>query len=656
MTLHKRIPPIRVSRNLPPATFEVLEDGVRVEKLVDTMLACVAVGALDDGLLPVAVADDDLVVKIPVDLTSPVFDDGAFGRLQLLWNGVKYGAVHQITEDDVKGTDIELTLAKDQLTAEGISTLTYVGTTFPGGDELFGDPALSIEVDRTAPGGGNIAALQFTQDVIDEGVTPAKLDLSDNLPSLAAHWRGLKLGDIVHPILIEGANEVQVDPVTVVDDTPGAPVSVPFHKSKLEAIGDGDIDFTFTLEDRAGNMSNRAPAVTLKVLLDSVPRSWPEPTISPVVAPDNFVGETQARTPVGVVIPADTHFQKGDRVTVHWDNEVLAAEAVDDPTTNPIMTILVPYSAVQKAGDGAKNVVYHVERSNIDIGRSEPPVAVNVDLTLPGGPDPDPDTPEHGNLLHATVTADSGAIDRIDTADFGKDAKITLSHEDKDGKELFLENDVVTVSWGSTDLASHTIVAADVGQDLEQTLTGTQMETEGTGIITLKYAIARPVASKPGQSNTAISPSKDIEVISSAELPGGGSLDTGSFPEANAADAINSEAAASGGGTPFRIDAYTNMAVGDKINFRFIAYDGYLSDSAEVPASEETGERIISSDDVKNGYYEFLVPSAKLYLAGKPGGSQQGRGKAIATYNITNPKGTGNGVPVDVLIDARPLP
>lgn len=656
MTLHKRIPPIRVSRNLPPANFEVLVDGVRVEKLVDTMLPCEAVGALDDGLLPVAVANNDLVVKIPVDLHSPVFDDGAPGTLQLLWKGVKYGAVHQITEDDVKGDDIELTLAKDQLTAEGISTLTYVGTTFPGGDELLGDPALSIEVDRTAPGGDNIAALQFTKDVIDEGVTPAKLDPSDNLPSLAAHWRGLKLGDILQPILIKGADEVEVDPVTVVDDTPGTPLPVPFHKSKLEAIGDGDVDFTFTLQDRAGNVSNRAPAVKLKVLLDSVPHSWPAPTISPVVAPNNFVGETEARTPVGVVIPADSHFQKGDLVAVHWDSEVLVAEPVDDPAADPIMTIQVPYSAVQAAGDGAKNVVYQVERSNIDIGRSDPAVTVNVDLTLPGGPDPDPETPEHGNLKQATVTADSGATDHIDATDFGKNADITLSHEGDDGTELFVIDDVVTVSWGNTDLTSHTIVAADVGKDLVQTLTGAEMEAEGTGDITLKYAIARPVVSKPGEFNTAISPSKDIEVISSAELPGGGSLDTGSFPEANNQNAINSEAAASGGGTPFRIDAYTNMAVGDEINFRFIAFDGYGSSAAEVPGSEEKGTRSISSDDVTNGYYEFVVPSAKLYQAGKPGGSQEGRGKATATYDITNPKGTGNGTPVNVLIDARPLP
>jgi hypothetical protein len=585
-----------------------------------------------------------------------VFDEGALGTLQLQWKGVNYGTPYQIQATDLSLPHIELTLQKDQLLAEGISSLTYVGTTFPGGDEYFGTPTLNIEVDRTPPGGENIAPLSFTPDIINEGVTPAKLNANGNLPSLAAHWRELKLGDKLYAFLVNANEEVEIDPVVVTDDTPGIPIPVPFPRLKLEEIGDGKIDFTFELEDRAGNRSTRAPRVTLDVLLSSVPRNWPAPNIPLAPPPNRFVGEATARTPVGVEIPADDNFQIGDLITVHWGNQQIAPEAVTDPAANPIMIIYVPYSAVQAAGNGDRNVVYRVERNGIGIGVSDPVVVVAVDLTLPGGPDPDPETPEHDNLLQATVTADSGAFDRIAAEDFGKDATITVSHEGDDGTELFVLDDIVTIRWGGTSLPPYTITQGDVGNDLEQTLTGTAMEAEGAGDISLSYTIARPLPNRPGEFNSALSPSKTIQVISSADLPGGGTPDTGSFPEANGQNAINSEAAASGGGTPFRVSTYTNMAVGDVINFRFIAYDGYGGAAVEVPASEYTGTRNISSDDVTRGYYEFLVPSANLYLAGRPGGSQAGRGRAQATYDITNDKGTGNGVPVAVLIDARPLP
>ncbi len=656
MTLHKRIPPLRPSRNLSPAKVTVIRNGALEEQLVNTMQPCVAVGAFDDGLLPVDVANNDLIVEIPVDLSSPVFEDGALGTLQLMWKGARYGTPYQIVEADLVEDAIELTLEQSELSAEGTFELNYVGKTFPGGNELFGNPPLTIEVDRTAPGGENMPLLVFSDDIVSGGVTPDKFDGNDNLPSRVAHWRYLKLGDQLFPLLKrDGVPTVALTPVVVVDDTPGIEIPVPFALEKLKEIGDGETEFTYYLKDRAGNQSDEATPVSLQVLLSSVPRSWPAPEIPLAPPPERIVGETEARRPVGVEIPADDNFQQGDLITVHWGDETVQAEAVGDPTSDPVMTIQVPYSVVQAAGDGPQHVVYRVVRNNIDIGVSDPVVTVEVDLVVPGGEDPDPETPEHGNLAQAMLTADSGAVDHVAAGDFGEDAKITIAHAGIDSTEVFEEDDIVTVQWGSTTLGPYTITNSDVGKDYEATLTGAQMSTEGAGDIILRYTVAREMASKPGEYNSALSPSKTIQVISPADLPGGGSVNTGSFPEANENNAINSDAAASGGGTPFRVSAYLNMAVGDTIVYRFIAYDGYGSAAQEVPESEETGTRTISQDDITQGYYEFLVPSAKLYLAGTPG-SNPGRGKAEATFTVTNDKGTANGVLVPVLIDAQPAP
>jgi hypothetical protein len=657
MTVHKHIPALRPSRNLPPVKVAYKVDGAVEEKLFNTMLPCVPVGAFDDGLLPVEVADKDLIVRIPVDPASPVFDPVFLGTLQLYWKGNKFGSEYQILDTDLSNPFIELTLPLAELTAEGTSSLTYVGTANPGLDEFFGDPAWEIEVDRTAPGGGVLAPLLFTDDVIQEGVTPSKLDANGNLPSRAAHWRELKLGDKLYPILVDATGtEVEVDPIEVVDTTPGIDVPVPIPRAKLEEIGDGQVDFTFTLEDRAGNRSGRAPAVRLNVLLTSVPPNWAAPTIPLAKVPDNFLGEAAARTPIGVVIPADGNFQPDDSIVVHWGGQQAQAELVSDPAADPLMTILLPYSLVQAAGNGARDVTYNVFRNNIDIGTSVPAVVVNVDLTVPGGEDPDPETPEHGNLIAAKVVGNSGVEDIISPEDLELDATVVIPYQGADNQDVFLSGDIVQVAWGGKLLTPYTILPADLARDLVLPLTSAQMKEEGAGEFDLKYTIERALATPPGESNTALAPSKPVQVISRAQLPGGENLDTGSFPEANANNAINSEAAASGGGTPFRISDYLNMAVGDYIVLRFIAYDGYGAGAIEVPASEHTGTREISSDDLNRGYYEFLVPSDKLYLAGRPGGAQAGRGRALTSYSIRNSFGTNNGADVEVLIDARPLP
>ncbi|HWD30739.1 MAG TPA: hypothetical protein VG536_04075 [Pseudomonas sp.] len=657
MTAHKHIPALRPSRNLPPVKVAYKVDGAVEEKLFNTMLPCVPVGAFDDGLLPVTVADNDLVVRIPVDLNSPVFEDGALGTLQLFWNGANYGTEYQVLDSDLTETHIELIVPQAELLTEGVYPLTYVGKTFPGGDEYFGDPAWKIEVDRTAPGGMDIAHLIFTPDIISDGVTPTKLDSNGNLPSRAAHWRELKLGDKLYPILIDIAGgEVEVDPIEILDDTPGQEVSVPIPRAKLEEIGDGQIAFTFFLEDRAGNRSIRAPAVTLDVLLTAVPPNWAAPTIPLAKVPDNFLGEAAARTPIGVVIPADGNFQPDDSIVVHWGGQQAQAELVSDPAADPLMTILLPYSLVQAAGNGARDVTYNVFRNNIDIGTSVPAVVVNVDLTVPGGEDPDPETPEHGNLIAAKVVGASGVEDIISPEDLELDATVVIPYQGANNRDVFLSGDIVQVAWGGRPLTPYIIQPADLTRDLVLTLTSTEMKEEGAGEFDLKYTIERALATPPGESNTALAPSKPVQVISRAQLPGGENLDTGSFPEANANNAINSEAAASGGGTPFRISDYLNMAVGDYIVLRFIAYDGYGAGANEVPTSEHTDTREISSDDLNRGYHEFLVPSDKLYLAGRPGGAQAGRGRALASYSIRNSFGTNNGADVEVLIDARPLP
>lgn len=606
----------------------------------NTVPRCEPVGAFANGLLPTAIADNPLEVKVHAwtGLQTRM-------QIQLLWQDALYGPTHVVSAAEVADPDTVFTFYIDQseLINEGVFTLNYRVLSYPGQNEFFGDPAWNIRVDRTPPGGSQLAKLLFSTAVIDQGVTLDKLDSNERLLCTLPDYQGKQARDVVLPLLISATEEMAGTPVEVERDLP---ITVYFHRLELERIGDGEVAFTYTLQDRAGNTSGRAPEQRLQVLLNNVPAQLDAPQI-PLYDTHGLINEAVARTPVQVLIPTYDFVAQNDEVIVTWGTQVLAAQRVIDAALDPLLSIPVPYAAVQAAGNGDRAVLYEVKRNGASLGIS-PATAVVVDISLPGGPDPDPGDPWHGNLLAPTALGRSNVPNLISFADLEFDAAIVVEWFARNSSEVFIENDALQIGWAGLRLPTYVISASDVTakQPLSVLITSDQLKAIGPGDIDVQYSVTRPLVSHPGHSNTARSPVQVVVVESGSDLPGGGDkLPAGDFPEKNANNAINNTAAEDG--TPFKITLdYINAAVGDFIEFEFHGHRGFGPSGDPIPEAFLRDTHTLTADDVLSGEYEFTVARANLAAVAY--------GSGVGHYWVSNAKGRVEALPYHVFIDVHP--
>lgn len=612
---------------------------------------CRPLGAFPNGLLPVAVADQDL--KVEIDRFNSLRPEH---KIQLLWKDQPYGAVHVVNQAEFDDPDVifTLTVSSDELKEQGVSSLNY-RTQSPGGNVGFGDPPWQIRVDRTPPGGNAMAALNFLSVI--SPVTPDKLDTQNRLPAQVHSYEGKQTSDLIHPRMrrVDDGREVQGTTVRVLPGDMSQPVTVYFTHEQLLAIGDGDVHFTYTLEDRAGNVSNEAPVVLLTLLLNTVPTTLDPPEI-PLYDQHGLINEEVARTPVSVLIPTYEHVAQGDLIFLSWGNVPLPARPILDPTANPLLRIPVPYATVQAGGNRSLDVTYEVRRDGVPLGTS-PAKTVVVDISLPGGLDPDPEDPWHGNLIPATAVGASNVPNVISFADQDEPATVFVEWFGVDGSEVFQALDSVVAHWGSVTLAAHTVTVGEVGlkDPLELTISSEQIKQAGIGDLDLHYTVTRALADHPGHSNTAYSPVQVIRVLSGAELPGGGDpLPAGEYPERNLHNTINKAAAEDG--TPFRIFLdYLNAAVGDQIDFEFHGHEGFGPVGTPIPdaflAASHTVEQadLVPDPDpeINRPWFAFTVERRNLVAVQ--------RGSGVGHYWVANSAGRVKAIVCQVSIETLDL-
>jgi len=163
-----------------------------ISRIANTLaLAAPSVGVADpdDGLLPKEVLDDDIKVQLVA------WDDVRVGDgYQLLWNGAVVGEEKFTELGEEPGDPLELILAKENLTSDGIYTLGYrARRPFGGGVEDSG--TINIEVDRKPPGGALLAALKFPSE-IEGGLTLEELiQLGNRLIAEVPNYEDIKRGD-----------------------------------------------------------------------------------------------------------------------------------------------------------------------------------------------------------------------------------------------------------------------------------------------------------------------------------------------------------------------------------------------------------------------------------------------------------------------------
>jgi hypothetical protein len=470
---------------------------------------------------------------------------------------------------------IPLSAAARASIPEGTVLINYVLQFLSGeGEYERGPQSQSYRTDYTAPGEPLLGRLLFSEEAVKNGVTPAAL-VEDNgveyLPALVPSYKGLEPGDVVTGT-VNSRSEV-IDAITVVDGQ----IELRFLRDFIEAESDGPVDFSYNVVDRAGNVSKPSEIVTLQVLLKG---ALPDLIAPRVPAFDDDTGnklitEADARADTGLLveIPLDAGIVAGDLVVVHWGATDLAATPVR-PGVDPVATVGVPYATVSEtwaaSSAGADQpatvaVSYDVLRGSIVAGTS-PANTVAVNLYQAGGVDPDPETPINENLVAPTLTSDSGQENDIPPEDFDKAASITVSWQTVGPpvEPVFLEDDIVTVFYGSASLAPLKITDPLPTDDLSFTLPAATIGTVGSGEIELSYRIDRLLQS--GETNAAYSPITIVTVHGADELPGGGSLPAGRMPEA--IDSVDPTRLLIGkskakDGTDFIIPPYKNQKADD---------------------------------------------------------------------------------------------
>jgi len=456
-------------------------------------------------------------------------------------------------------------------------------------------PSRVIRIDKLAPGGnpGTLARLSFATDI----EARKRILITDFVSDmLTVHVRGYvaqKQGDQIMVTMTDGTNPVTVGPFSVTSSTDATPVALPL--AELKKLKDlTPITFTYTSQDRAGNLSIvSVPHDTLQLLLQDIPVVLPTPEVPGFDQPGNpLILDKDARAGIKLVVPEVTGARIGDKVVVLWgtqrsdEHEVIVVPTPPDPLLK--LDLLYPLTSAGPQ-TGLVTVSYELWRDGFKIGAATPPATVNVDLQLPGGLDPDPELPGHGNLALATIVGDSGQADDLTPADVAAGAQVTIPWLAVDGSELLQEDDKLQLIWGAQpphalDPVNATEAAAKV--DITRRVLPTVLASEPSGTVQMAYTVTR-VFGANGEENTALSPSKPVALLRGEDLPGKGTpLKELEFTDLNVFGAIDIEKAQRP--LPVRIELYDNVKEGDTIVIHLRADDSQRpTPGTPISAAEE---------------------------------------------------------------------
>lgn len=634
MTIYKPVNPrkaFQIAQN-PTLVAPEVPDGIPV-----------TYDQVDSILLPLTVSNADL--KVVVNWWPTISPDL---YIFIEWNGtVDLASVQAVTPAQVADptSTWEFTIPASAMTVHGRYPIRYVTSVvdFALINEVFSE-RVYVLVDRVAPGGEALPYLEiFPTDPEKKTITEADLTPDGKLVATVADYFEMREFDEVTPWigLHDGSGEFDTSEVEIVDDDEVGTrkVFVRFTRALLEKYGDGPVAFSYKLKDRAGNESVLAPTVEFDVLLETAPGNFLPPRVP--ANDDGLITDTDARVPVTIDIPPYDNAATGDRVTVHWGNLNLPAQTVlvpdpPAPVPDPLLSIPISYADLKAGSPGAVpvtvNVSYTVQRANLPFPTS-PSTPVKVDLTLAGGEDPDPGTPEHENIKAPDVRDASLNLNRIAPENYGKDASITVPWKSVDGSDIFVQNDIVRVYWGARPNPFITQVVFPLPtQDYEFPVPAAIITGDAVGERPVWYTITRNLSTLP-HTSTAKSQVQTVLVETNLGHPGDGQpLAKPTFPEARGTPPLIDRAAGLDGTTVRCPLTDTNIAANDTVVVVFQGFDSF--DGTGVPKLTFTSPaRSITGAELAAGAIIIDIPSGTM--------RQLCRGSANAQYTVTNSQGSG---------------
>ena len=273
-------------------------------------------------------------------------------------------------------------------------------------------------------------------EVVDGLITRDILDLLGDITMIIDPPDDVRNGD---KYTLYYGKSIPAIPVGVfnVDENSSSPIEIKVPKAMIE-IGEGDFICYCKFEDRVGNVGPESMPLNLRVELTPVPSGLQPPEVPE--SDDGVVDLNDAYPDVAVVIPTFDNGLPIDQVRVTFNGKVQPPQ----PTDGTAQVIVdVPFADVAEGGDGPKDVTvtYAIVRDGKDfpepVGKT-----FNVNLTIPGPANPEPD-PDLGNPnLNELVLKGSTGDNTLVEDDVGNEIDIDLTIYTG-----FKDGDIVNLKW-----------------------------------------------------------------------------------------------------------------------------------------------------------------------------------------------------------------
>ena len=569
--------------------------------------------ALADGTLPIEALDTDLEVQ-----------------LTQAWDHLDVGddVVVVLSSEDVvtfKVTDAAMTfphslyIPKVKL-VEGVHELHYRVTIGSGVTSESTDQPLIV--DKTPPNhgakGGPVNVPPEVED--DKGVSADYLAANDDkLVAIVPAYALRAVGDVIEFTWTAYPSGHVYSGIKTV--TAPADLSFEIPGDEIRQGGEGTASLRYNLKDKAGNENNESDERIIGVFLTPLPGTLTAPRV--LLAEDGLIDVGDTLLGVDLEVAFYDNALAGDRIIVHWGAKDLPSETISDPSTAGFpFVIRVRRSDIEEVGSGTFDVSYTLHRG-ASYTKDSPPLSVEVDISVIGPVDPDPDTPENEDLLAATIQGKGSLTDNvIQIGDLEKGG--TASVPFYTGAAV---DDIVTVYWGDdqTEAApAKTLVQADIdaAAPFEFDIDAAVIDpTPNNPAHKVFYRLTK--ASNPN-ANLSMTTLVDVRLVG----PGG----PGGLKEAEFLDTNDRGWLVEGLGTnPFtrvQIPAYENAKVGDTIDFRWVGTEGLDGQGAEMPDTEFKQDDIAVTDDIIANGLIVQVPYANILPIG-------GYNSANVTYIVT---------------------
>ncbi|MCF5679340.1 hypothetical protein GIV27_25730 [Pseudomonas syringae] len=557
------------------------------------------------GLLPVTEVSQPLIVDLTVwPAARPNY------TYQLLFDNSETGPIKLILDSHKPGDLLKLEIPTELL-LEGFHDVAYVVTN-PANQVSQASEIFRIQIDKTAPGAPELAAIQFPAE-IQNGLTAAELDqLGGKLDVQIAGYTGMakhdriltRWGDIVGPSATVNETDMGLDKVVVT-----------FTREFLSTLGEDEKQVCYQVIDRAGNASILSNTVPVKLRLKELPSNYPAPVIDSAVG--DQVDYLEAQAGVMVDIPHYPGAAALDSIQLFWgaDNPLTPVPvASGDENEAIILTLKLPFEAIARGPQGNTAVRYEVLRNGELAGIS---LDANIDTftTLPF-----PDLLEKLTVQGSSVQNPNLQDNFIDEDDYELNARGLVSWNS--GFEV---NDDLNLHWGNqVKLQWYQIKYSDVitGRDLIIPIDNELMKLQGTGAEIPVYF----TATRTGNPNAVTSPIQPVTVRSREEQPGG--QDGLAGPTFNLTSNGVLGPNENPNGADVKVSPYLNIAEGQRITFTFKGFDELNN---PIEAATYVTTRKLDEIDVLQGH-TFTVPHINTLLICT--------GFAEATYTVEPVEGS----------------